>query len=178
MQKFKLINNKTKEEAICGKVTIDGFDYYVSDTYVKKLNPDDKYNTIVENPRRIVQYSKHIQDTTSIVIIATNNPNFDIPKVVDEIEELKSKWYYTQEEDRSEAFVFQYSGVIDDALEAGIILGYDKAKETYKYTEEDLISFAYFYFIEEFNSTMQSSKSTEKLLSMWKEQQITTIFYE
>lgn len=56
--------------------------------------------------------------------------------------------------------------------------GYSKAKETYKYTEEDLISFAYFYFIEEFNSTMQSSKSTEKLLSMWKEQQITTIFYE
>lgn len=31
MKKYKLINNQTKEEYLCDKVTIDGFDYYVSD---------------------------------------------------------------------------------------------------------------------------------------------------
>jgi len=29
--KYKLINAQTKEEHLCDKVTIDGFDYYVSD---------------------------------------------------------------------------------------------------------------------------------------------------
>jgi hypothetical protein len=38
-----------------------------------------------------------------------------------------------------------------------------------KYSEEDLISFAHFYFKEEFNSTMQTSKSTNEVLQEWKE---------
>ena len=28
--KYKLINIKTKEETLCDKVTIDGFDYYLN----------------------------------------------------------------------------------------------------------------------------------------------------
>ncbi len=36
------------------------------------------------------------------------------------------------------------------------------------YSEEDLISFAHFYFREEFNSTMQNSnKSTDEILQEW-----------
>lgn len=36
------------------------------------------------------------------------------------------------------------------------------------YSEEDLISFARFYFREEFNSTMQNSnKSTDEILQEW-----------
>jgi hypothetical protein len=35
------------------------------------------------------------------------------------------------------------------------------------YSEEDLISFAHFYFQEEFNSTMQTSKSTGEILQEW-----------
>ena len=38
------------------------------------------------------------------------------------------------------------------------------------YSEEDLISFAHFYFKEEFNSTMQTSKSTDEILQEWFEQ--------
>jgi hypothetical protein len=38
------------------------------------------------------------------------------------------------------------------------------------YSEEDLISFAHFYFQEEFNSTMQTSKSTDEILQEWFEQ--------
>jgi hypothetical protein len=39
------------------------------------------------------------------------------------------------------------------------------------YSEEDMISFAHFYFREEFNSTMQNSnKSTDEILQEWFEQ--------
>ena len=34
MKKFKLINNKTKEETVCSLVTIDGFEYYVDDNEI------------------------------------------------------------------------------------------------------------------------------------------------
>jgi len=35
------------------------------------------------------------------------------------------------------------------------------------YSEEDLISFAHFYFTEEFNSSMQTSKSTKDIFTEW-----------
>jgi hypothetical protein len=35
------------------------------------------------------------------------------------------------------------------------------------YSEEDLISFAHFYFEEEFNSTMQTYKSTDEIFKEW-----------
>jgi len=38
------------------------------------------------------------------------------------------------------------------------------------YSEEDLISFAHFYFQEEFNSNMQTSKSTKDIFTEWFEQ--------
>jgi len=38
------------------------------------------------------------------------------------------------------------------------------------YSEKDLISFAHFYFKEEFNSTMQTSKSTDEIFKEWFEQ--------
>jgi hypothetical protein len=38
------------------------------------------------------------------------------------------------------------------------------------YSEEDLISFAHFYFKEEFNSSMQTSKSTKDIFNEWFEQ--------
>ena len=44
-----------------------------------------------------------------------------------------------------------------------------KEQDKNKYNEEDLISFAHFYFKEEFNSTMQTSKSTNEVLQEWKE---------
>jgi hypothetical protein len=35
------------------------------------------------------------------------------------------------------------------------------------YSEEDLIDFAHFYFTEEFNSSMQTSKSTKDIFNEW-----------
>jgi hypothetical protein len=43
-----------------------------------------------------------------------------------------------------------------------------KWQQQQMYSEEDLISFAHFYFQEEFNSTMQNSnKSTDEILQEW-----------
>lgn len=159
MQKFKLINNKTKK-TIYNLVTINEFDYYIKN---KKPTTShallDNCYYIFDNKLYKRKYSHHVDCK---LILCTNNSNIDIPKVIDELDSLVEK-------DMENNY---------PSYPAVFRRGYSKAKETYKYTEEDLISFAYFYFIEEFNSTMQSSKSTEKLLSMWKEQQITTIFYE
>ena len=51
---------------------------------------------------------------------------------------------------------------------------FQQAKELEKqqngYSEEDMISFAHFYFQEEFNSTMQTSKSTDEIFNKWIEQ--------
>jgi hypothetical protein len=38
------------------------------------------------------------------------------------------------------------------------------------YSEKDLIDFAHFYFTEEFNSSMQTSKSTKDIFNEWFEQ--------
>jgi hypothetical protein len=46
----------------------------------------------------------------------------------------------------------------------------DGAKWQQERMEEDMINFAHFYFKEEFNSTMQTNKTTKELLSEWFEQ--------
>lgn len=47
MKQYKLINNKTKKEHVCSKITIDGFDYYVSDEKpIKSTKPCYCYNSI------------------------------------------------------------------------------------------------------------------------------------
>ena len=50
-----------------------------------------------------------------------------------------------------------------------IIIPKEEPKQERMYSEEDLISFAHFYFQEEFNSTMQTSKSTDEILQEWKQ---------
>jgi hypothetical protein len=53
--------------------------------------------------------------------------------------------------------------------ERGLIEG-AKWQAARMYSEEDLISFAHFYFKEEFNSSMQTSKSTKDIFTEWFEQ--------
>jgi hypothetical protein len=45
-----------------------------------------------------------------------------------------------------------------------------KWQQERSYSEEDLISFAHFYFTEEFNSSMQTSKQTKDIFTEWFEQ--------
>lgn len=167
--KYKLINKQTGEETLCDKVTIDGFDYYVSDE-LPKLN--DVVITAVGNIHYIKDGSKDFIEYVSKLgkkVIATNNPNIDIPKVVDE---LMYKWNLGLE-------VAEKSKTKNkSAMRNGFVKGYNKSQETHPFSEEDILEFAHFYFREEFNSTMQDCKSSEEILQLWKEQQPKIIYYE
>ena len=174
---YKLKNIKTNEIHLCDKVTIDGFDYYVSDTKIFELKPDDKYATIVENRRRIVFYTKHIQSKDNVVI-ATNNPNIDIPKVVNKVEKLaKEQWGNVHR-----------TGIL------GFIDGYNKSQETHPFSEEDMIEFVEWcqkpcledlrqpnvVYISSGNFYWYKHKkyTPKELLQLWKEQQPKVLFYE
>jgi len=53
-----------------------------------------------------------------------------------DVEKLKDSWYNTQK-NKSESYLFQYNGMVNDALEAGIKIGLELNKDKL-YTEEDL----------------------------------------
>ena len=161
--KYKLISRKTNQETICDKVTIDGFEYYVSDTKIAELKPSDRYATIVENRRRIVFYTKHIQSKDNVVI-ATNNPNIDIPKVVDEVERLAKQEHS-----------YNHKSVNEISFRLGVEVGYNKSQETHSFSEEDMIEFAVFYQKHQGRSLEYWGKN---LFKIWKEQQPKTIYYE
>lgn len=168
--KYKLINHKTKEETLCDKVTIDGFDYYITDYGVKK---EGVYCIDIE--AKIFKDENHFPISIGQrMIIATDNPSIDIPKVIGIINEIVKKAFY-----KEDGINFKRSTIGADDWINGLKLGYNHAKETYQFTEEDMASFAEWYFKETFTTELENEfKSTEELLQIWKEQKPTTIYYE
>ena len=170
MNKYKLKNIKTNEIHLCDKVPIDGFDYYVSDTKIFELKPDDKYATIVENRRRIVFYTKHIQSKDNVVI-ATNNPNIDIPMVIDAVQ------------------VFAETKV-PDGFRTIWKSGYNKSQKTHPFSLDDvkeIISLAREQYWDIDNRGFSSNTegdwsfkySTEdEIIQKYQETKVLTIFYE
>ena len=84
---YKLINLKTKEEHLCDKVTIDCFNYYVSDEEIKvgdwytwngNKNNAPSLCTDTYNESSILDSQGF---TKFYKVIATNNPNIDVPQV-------------------------------------------------------------------------------------------------
>jgi hypothetical protein len=158
--KYRLIDKTTGIETLCDKVTIDGFDYYVSD---EKIHFGYVWNTILEQVETMFKEKTFHDDLKGI--IATNNPSIDIPKVVHEVEMLVNKLDTPENLD-------QYS------FDEGFIKGYTKSQETHPFSEDNMIEFAEFYFREEFNSTMQDCKSSKELFQLWKEQQPKIVYYD
>ena len=156
--KYRLIDKTTGIETLCDKVTIDGFDYYVISTAIGCKYGISKLNEVVEIK---IGYDATLYKG----IICSNNPNIDIPKVVDEVEMLVNKLDTPENLD-------QYS------FDEGFKTGYTKSQETHPFSEEDMIDFAEFYFREEFNSTMQDCKSSKELFQLWKEQQPKIVYYD
>lgn len=173
---YKLINTKNKEEHLCDKVTIDKFDYYVSSDKIKEIEPDDRYATIVENPRRIVFYTKHIQDTFSKVVICSNNPNIDIPKVVDEVEKIAEEWFLINGYNQ---FDYIHSHRIPDAITTNKLFktGYKESQKTYSNSDEDMKSFGKFCIENNFCKEENRYYQYWEMLKLWKEQQPKTIYY-
>lgn len=130
MQTYKLINNTTKEETICSLVTIGGFDYYVEDREPTASHAllDNCYY-IFDNKLYKRKYSHHVDCK---LVLCTNNSNIDIPKVIDEVNIIIKNAFYDKKGD------FKRSTIGADDWINGLKLGYNKAKETYQFTEEDI----------------------------------------
>lgn len=176
--KYLLKQNKKDKGILCDKVTIDGFDYYVSDMNSKRgwfycyrtksLFKDEGIDINCCN--------------ADVKVIATNNQSLDIPKVVDEVERLAENHWRNQ-----------YIMALDEYTKPYIIedfkIGYNKSQEMFPFTEEDMIEFAEWCQNQYFYSTVEKKWSTEfkiydgvlyttkELLKIWKEQQLKIVYY-
>jgi hypothetical protein len=150
--KYKLINAKTNEETICDKVTIDGYDYYVSD----ELPRNEDYGFTKLNTITKIGYGFDYKLYRKA--IATNNPNINILKVVDEVERLGREF-------------LKEKGLKENSIAfTPFILGYNKSQETHPFSEKDMIEFSEW--------TKSNGKATKELLQLWKQQQPKTLYYE
>lgn len=169
--KYKLINQTTNENTICDKVIINGFNYYVSDNYIDSLKPDDEYFTIVENPRRIVKYSKHIQ-SKDVVVIATNDFYMRIiPQVIDIVKTTAISYLdgrFSLDPNTLQTFEKLHTETYTS--------GYNEALKTYPFSREDMIDFG--KFCQQDIVSAKPVKTFEQLLQIWKEQQPKIVYYE
>ena len=181
---YKLVNKTTKEETICTKVNVDGFDYYVNkqainsfDWYYLKQVSDVGTHTGIYQASDKPKVNKLNSLAENIhKVICTTNPNIDVFKVIDEVEEL----FTTISKNPP------YCNVINK----NAIMGYNKHKETNPFSEEDMIEFGQWAGINEYrynkkflmyqkhfiNETL--FYTSKELLKLWKEQKVETIYYQ
>lgn len=196
MQKYKIINKSTNEETTCTKVVIDCFDYYVI-SFVDKKN-----SYIIEKGKAVVKYIKNLGDDLiwesldkkssacdgktefEYTVIATNNPNIDLPKVIDEVEKLADIC-------SSKNYQRNLDGSTDkEGITFGFIEGYNKSQELYPNSDNDMIEFGKFISNENYVFCVNGewikngdgtykviANTTKELLAIWKSQQPKIIFY-
>ena len=164
--KYKLINIETREEHLCDKVTIDGFDYYEST--LARINGAYSISSdlkIVQVNHSLVQYWKAKEGGR---LIATNNPNIDIPKVVNEVFKLSFDYFVSRDK-------------IDEQSMYDFKEGYTKHQKTHPFSDQDLkealedfhkMNMAYLTGKEDDNLDI------EQFIKVWKEQRPKTIYYE
>lgn len=172
MKKYKLINNLTKEETLCDLVTIDEFDYYVSDDKIvdsiNVLYNNKIYSTVYSNtvPQGEILLSGfgYVMKSSCKKVITTNNPNIDIPKIIDEVKTLSLEYTINKNTQFFTKHDFEN--------------GYRKAKETYHFTVQDMLDFGKYCINNQLCKEENRYYQYWELLQIFKEQQIKTIFYE
>ena len=163
---YKLKNIKTKEEHLCDKVIIDGFDYYVSDEIIKDVRP---YNGEwqIEKGYILNKLPTYLTDLSECrLVIATNNLNIDIPQILEE---------------PNETLIHQIAAdlgyrMLPDDLEEGIKAGYKESQETHPFSEDDMVEFGKYAHNDAFS--LSNVKTFKELFQLWKEQRIKTVYYE
>jgi len=193
MKKYKLINRKNNEETLCDKVTVEGFDYYVSD----KLPKDQEvYWTYIVFDEPIVINKCNLPDgwferlhgkINYKSVIATNNPSIDIPKVVDEnnpkvMFERENPLPNDNPTERTHGLV-GISGALSNWFEARkwFQKGYNKSQETHPYSEEDILNLLDLIFDVTGKDELWDKvkdKTTKELLTVWQSQRTETIYFE
>lgn len=106
---------------------------------------------------------------TTKKVIATSNPNIDIPKVIDEAECLPFSECFTKW-DSKDAFDFNELFAIDCFKK-----GYKKSKETYPFNEDDIKSFATHFYTKRLQNI---EESIDNSFQIWKQQRIKTLYYQ
>ena len=159
MNKYKLINKTTGEEHICEKVVIDGFDYYVNDETV------GNYCWYINTYTNKLYHSSTLKpDENSKKII----PNTDLPKVMDEVEELAEKIIPNL--------------IHKKYVKTGFIGGYNKSQETHSNSDDDMVEFAeWCENLQKDNKEIRRNNPSitrKELLHLWKEQRPKTLYYE
>lgn len=188
--KYLLKQNKEDKGILCEKVTIDGFDYYVS---------NEKYavgeNCIGEDEGGLRIHKCVILNNCLAIgckkVIATNNPSIDIPKVVDEVEIEIFAWNeaivkFSKDEGREPNINNEKDCFVVGLLQEGIIHGYNKSQETHPFSDDDMIGFNEFsigLLHKQVNGVRYYDYdakwiTTKKLLKLWKSQQPQTIYYK
>ena len=181
---YKLINKLTGEEHICQKMVVDGWDYYVSDEIIEEGWKGTAYKKDVKG-----QIFKHFYTTNDWYkdakkVIATNNPNIDIPKVVDKVEQLAHK-YFAEERFNWEqgnpnglkspqSLVEHYNKTFTPLFKAG----YNKSQKTHPFSEEDMIEFAKFSIKNNFCKEENRYYQYWELLQLWREQKPKIVYYD
>ena len=166
---YKLINTLTNEEYLCEKITINGFDYYVI------LDEGVVGDFILFCGKISKKLFKNQWSIDERKVIATNNPNIDLPYIISEVEYL------------ADNYVFNENGhkFSNNNNEAGDNFksfkdGFKKAKESYQFTHDDMIEFA------KWLRTEDTEKNAEKyanfydldMLNFWTNNQIKILYYE
>lgn len=172
--KYKLINSQTKEKHLCDKVTIDGFDYYVVNEIPsigdKSILQVEDFATLI-----LTHYDACEPDYTGTKVIATNNSDIDVPKVVDEVARLA--------EEHCEWWEFERllgsgsNGLAHDSF----ISGYHKSQETHPFSEEDIIDFyEWMQSYQDLSCALRINEVDTKgeLIELWKKQRPKTVYYE
>ena len=186
--KYKLINNKTKEETLCDKITIDGFDYYMGD----KIKLSENNNVWVATKSRVFKFKTFMAVTSNNMprlIIATNNPNInEVPKIIDDSLKFAKKYVtknFLAETDEQQLNCYKH---IETYLK-----GYNKSQETHPFSEENMIDFYewcdtseeanFFWRNNRIKPDMGGShhkiikQKRKELLELWKNQQLKIIHY-
>lgn len=167
--KYKLIHKLTGQEAICEKVTIEGFDYYFSNSKIQAeddifcdVNSLDSYRHDAVKHIALPRIDKCIEivgndvwikiegvpyelegcaNSTVHKVIATNNSFSNIPKVIDEIPDEA----IIEHSNVVANFLYDSARHRDSAIKSLFKIaaqsGYSKAQETHPYSEEDIIEF-------------------------------------
>lgn len=247
--KYKLIHvNKPDTEHLCDKVTIDGFDYYVSDdesqigenvlwvkqTYhgaeeyanyigkvyiLKKCFPKGKEiilkdfypkksldeirqsikvflektgkqrttEQIEENAIKnqatsgnlYLKIGYNISENDIKKVIATNNPNIDIPKVVDEMADGKEIKELAKVSFYEETQIEDFNNLKGKLHFLGFAKGYNKSQETHPFSEEDMIEFI--TWVKEYKfldgTKPENEYSKKELFELWEEQRSKIVYY-
>lgn len=191
MKKYKLINNLTKEETICSLVTIDGFDYYVSNTKQPSVDGElyhcsnkgkgiDVGNGVPEQVLTISKYAKNRNLCKNCkLVIATNNPiGVNNTPQITGVEKLAHVYFEKTAKNKNYFADEKFREHYHTALSHIFIGGYNKAKETYHFTVQDMLDFGKYCINNQLCKEENRYYQYWELLQIFKEQQIKTIFYE